>query len=328
MQGNKITHYRGDCMKTVFVVNPCAGSRKGPDSIIENIKNTSERLGAQTEVYITKSVGDAERFVREYCRDIGAARFVACGGDGTLNEVVNGAIACPDAEVGVMPLGTGNDFCRNFPDAGDFLSIEAQIEGESIPCDAIRYTSTLDGKEKVGYCVNMFNIGFDCNVADMTSRMKQKPLISGSLAYFLSIFAILIKKKGANLKIVIDGEEKHNGKLLLTSVANGRFCGGGIMSNPLASVTGGEINVNIVKNVSRLKFVSLLPSYMKGTHMSRKGIDKIICSVNCHELSVNPLDGKMRLCIDGEITDAGDVRFEIVKGAFCFVVPKKCVNRN
>lgn len=309
-------------MKTVFVVNPCAGIGKNPDALLENIKNTSERLGAKSEIYLTKSVGDAERFVREYCRDIGTARFVACGGDGTLSEVVNGAIDCRGAEIGVVPLGTGNDFCRNFPDAGDFSSIEAQILGESIPCDAIRYTSMLDGSEKVGYCVNMFNIGFDCNVADMTSRMKQKPLISGSLAYLLSIFAILIKKKGANLKIDIDGEEKHNGKLLLTSVANGCFCGGGIMSNPLASVSDGVMNVNIVKNVSRLKFISLLPSYMKGTHMSRKGIEKIICSVNCREMSVNPIGGKMRLCIDGEITDAGDVHFEMIEGAFRFVVPK------
>ena len=81
----------------------------------------------------------------------------------------------------------------------------------------------------------MFNIGFDCNVADMTAKMKKKPLISGSMAYLFSIFAILIKKKGANLKIELDDIVKYEGPLLLTSLANGCFCGGGIKSNPLYS---------------------------------------------------------------------------------------------
>ncbi len=84
----------------------------------------------------------------------------------------------------------------------------------------------------------MFNIGFDCNVADMTANMKKKPFISGSLAYLLSIFVMLIKKKGAKLLIELDGEKKYCGPLL-TSLANGSYCGGGIKSNPLVSIKDG-----------------------------------------------------------------------------------------
>ena len=107
-------------MNTVFVVNPMAGQGKKINSFIENIKAVTERLGCAGEIYLTKAVGDATVFVRNYCKNHGAARFIACGGDGTLGEVVNGAMACENSQVGVIPLGTGNDFCRNFGSENNF----------------------------------------------------------------------------------------------------------------------------------------------------------------------------------------------------------------
>lgn len=303
-------------MKTVFVVNPMAGQGKNIDALIEKIKEK-----ADIEIYITNAVGDAKSFVKEFCQNSGPARFIACGGDGTLGEVVNGAIGCSGSEVGVYPIGTGNDFKRNFENTEAFLDVEAQISGDGIPCDVICYRTELGGEEKTGYCINMFNIGFDCNVADMTANMKKKPFISGSLAYLVSIFAILIKKKGAKLRIELDGEEKHNGPLLLTSVANGKFCGGGVKSNPLASVQDGLINVNIIYNISRLNFLTKFPFYAKGTHIKLRNIQRIIYSTKCKKAVITPLDGKMRLCVDGEIFDAGKTEFEIMPGAINFVVP-------
>jgi len=312
-------------MKTVFIVNPKAGQGKGIDQFIDKIKTVSQKLGCDTEIYTTKSVGDATEFVKNYCEKYGAARFLACGGDGTLGEVVNGCVNCHDAEVGVIPLGTGNDFCRNFKTESSFSDIEAQLLGKTEKCDAIFYRSEQNGSKKSGYCINMFNIGFDCNVADMTAKMKKKPLISGSMAYFFSIFAILIKKKGANLKIELDGTERHKGQLLLTSLANGCFCGGGIKSNPLASVKDGLINVNIVYNIPRMRFLTLLPYYMKGTHMRLKNIDNVINNVTCKKVVLTPLKGNMKICIDGEIDDAGKTEFSVVHNAFNFVLPQKSV---
>ncbi len=305
-------------MKTVFIINPKAGQGKDIRRIISRIRETRAHLDRQTEVYLTTAVGDAERFVREYCKNRGAARFIACGGDGTLNEVLNGAIAFENTEVGVIPMGTGNDFCRNFANDCNFHSIAGQIIGGTVKCDAIKY---ITSEKKEGYCVNMFNIGFDCNVADMTGQMKKKPFISGSVAYFLSIFAMLIKKKGAKVKLELDGKVEHSGELLLTSIANGCYCGGGVKSNPLASVQDGFINVNIIKNVSRTKFLTLLPHYMKGTFLKLPGIEKVISSVKCKNIKLTPLDEKTRMCTDGEIADAGITEFHIVPGAFNFVVP-------
>ena len=298
-------------MDTVFIVNPKAGQGKNIDNLIEKISSK----GAKS--YITKSVGDAEIFVRNYCIKNGAARFIACGGDGTFNEVLNGASNTPDAQIGVLPMGTGNDFCRNFE--GDFRDVDAQICSTPHKVDAIRYTT--DGITRL--CANMFNIGFDCNVADLTTSMKKKPLISGSLAYFLSILAMLIKKKGADLKIEIDDDFFHEGPLLLTAISNGKFCGGGIMSNPLSEVTDGYIDINVVYNVSRCKFITLLPHYMKGTHLGLKNINKVIYNTKCKKVKLTPKGGTMRLCCDGEIQDAATVEFEIVPRAFNFVIPKK-----
>ena len=306
-------------MKTVFIVNPCAGQKNKVQMLIDNINRI---CGFDNEIYLTKSVGDATRYTSEYIKTYGPARFIACGGDGTLNEVLNGIEGSSDSEVGVIPIGTGNDFCRNFD--GSFEDVLGHINGESIRCDAIRYTTETDNGCVTGYCANMFNIGFDCNVADMTSRIKKKPLISGSMAYFVSILVNLIGKKGENLKIEIDNEVVYCGKLLLTSIANGCYCGGGIKSNPLASICDGNININIIKNVSRLRFLRLLPSYMKGTFLNIKNINEIILSTNCRRIIITPLAGKMRLCVDGEIIDAGRTQFEICPQAFRFVIPGRC----
>jgi len=297
-------------MDTVFIVNPKAGQGKNTENLIEQIK----LAGAQ--YYITKSVQDAENFVRDFCKNNGPARFIACGGDGTFNEVLNGISEFPEAEIGVLPSGTGNDFCRNFD--ADFSCIEALICGKTQKIDAIHYTT--NGITRL--CANMFNIGFDCNVADMTTSMKKKPFISGSVAYFISILAMLIRKKGADIKITIDDMDFFEGQLLLTSLANGKYCGGGIMSNPLAQVTDGYMNMNIIYNVPRWKFITLLPHYMNGTHMGLKNIDKVICNKKCKKVKITPNSKTFRICVDGEIQDAGRVEFEIVPKAFNMVIPK------
>lgn len=307
-------------MKTVFVVNPMAGKKNNIEKLVERIKESAEKLKSDVEIYKTRAVGDATGFVRNFCKQHGKARFIACGGDGTLSEVLCGAFDFEGAEVGVFPIGTGNDFVKNFD--ADFSDIEAQITSDSEKCDCIKYTtSDQNGNTGVGYCANMFNIGFDCNVVDAMESIKKNTFVSGSLAYFLGIFTTLIKKKGANLEIELDGNVKHKGKLLLTSIANGCFCGGGVKSNPTACVHDGLMNVNIINNISRLRFITLLPHYMKGTHLGLKGIDKVISNVGCKELVIRPIDGKMRLCTDGEITSAGETKFEILHDAFNFVVP-------
>lgn len=307
-------------MKTIFVINPKAGSGRKINELINKITTVSAELSADTGIYYTKAPGDATRFVKKYYHENGAARFIACGGDGTINEVAGGVIVCDGCEMGAVPVGTGNDFCRNFVGI-DFSDIKGQICGDSIKCDAIKYSTVLDGEEKVGYAVNMVNIGFDCNVADLIADIKEKTFVTGSMTYLLSILINLIKKKGANLEIIIDGEMKHKGPLLLTALANGAFCGGGVNSNPLAAVNDGFIDINIIKNITRCRFISLLPHYMKGTFLKLKNIDRYIMSLKGKRITVIPNPEKIRISNDGEIYDMGTIEFEIVPNAFSFVIP-------
>ncbi len=298
-------------METIFIINPVSGQGKNTEKLIEQIER------ADASFYVTKSAGDAENFVRSYCTEKGAARFIACGGDGTLNEVLNGISGFADAEIGVLPSGTGNDFCRNFD--CDFKDIATQVCAPTQKIDVIRYTT--NGVSKL--CANMFNIGFDCNVADFSAEMKKKPFVSGSLAYFLSILVMLIKKQGANLLIEIDGKEFYNGPLLLSSVANGKYCGGGIMSNPTSELCDGYININIIYNITRRALIPLLPRYMKGTHIHLKNIEKVIYNTKCKKVKITPNTENFRICVDGEIQDAGVVEFEILPKHINFVVPEK-----
>lgn len=308
-------------MKTVFIVNPKAGKGWNVSEFSKNIQSVADSVGAEVLIYETKAVRDAERFVREYTETKGAARFIACGGDGTLSEVLNGAISCKEAEIGVVPVGTGNDFCRNFEDC-DFHNIALQMSSETRLCDAIYYETRPQGKLQTGYCINMFNVGFDCNVAAMVADMKKKPFISGSLAYVLSIFVNLIQKKGADLTVCVDGEEVHKGPLLLNSVANGCYCGGGIKGSPVANLYDGEMDINIIKNMPRLRFLRLLPHYMKGTHLGLPGIEKLIDARRCRQLTIIPNHPTFVISCDGEIVPAGETNFQIVPEAFRFVVPK------
>ncbi len=306
-------------MKTVFVVNPKAGQGKGLDKLYSAIEAARTQFELDVLVYTTTAAGDATRFVSDYCKNNAPARFIACGGDGTANEVLNGMIGFPDCEMGILPMGTGNDFCRNFPEGGDFKDVLAQIGGSTKRCDAIR----VDTAEKTFYCMNMVNIGFDSNVAAMTVEMKKKPLISGPMAYFISIFGTLIPKKGTDLRIESEGELLHDGPLLLSSIANGRFCGGGIQSNPGASVRDGMLNINIIYDISRMQFLRLLPAYMKGSHLNIRGIERYIANLARQSITVTPNTPTALLSLDGEIASHQKLTFTAVHEAFSMVVPAK-----
>ncbi len=315
-------------MRNIFIVNPKAGQGKGDESFTKKLRQAAAHGGHELEIYTTAGVGDAEVLTAQLAEERKNGeklRIYACGGDGTLNEVLNGVLRseADKVSIGVIPIGTGNDFCRNFPEANDFMDIEAQLNAEEHRCDAIRYSGRINGTQQTRYCCNMLNVGFDCNVVDMTARMKTYPMISGSMAYLLSVFAIFAKKEGADLRIETDGQTVHDGPLLLTASANGSFYGGGVKGAPTARVDDGFMDINVVRDIKRLKFLKLFPYYAKGTHLQVEGIDSILYTAQIKKLAITPNNGSMRLCADGEITDAGRIEAETVPGAFDFLVPKK-----
>ena len=326
-------------MKHVFLINPKAGQGEATDLEAE-IKTQTELRGLtytadqkrgvlypdeyDVFIYFTKSVGDAERYVRFFCKVLEEKkeriRFYACGGDGTLNEVVNGCYGFAFAEAACIPSGTGNDYVRCYPDAGDFHDVGAQMDGTAVDSDLIRYK--VEG-ERSRYCINMFNIGLDCNVVDLTAKMKKVPMVMGSFAYYLSVLVMLIGKKGADLRVEYDDGFVYDDKLLLIAIANGIYCGGGVKGIPKAITNDGLIDVSLVKKASRRDFVHMFGKYKKGTHLEDKRAKEMFIYKKCKSLTVTPRNGEMKLCVDGEITIAGRTTFQIVPDAIRFSVPAK-----
>lgn len=331
-------------MKYLFLVNPAAGkgSQRGRrnaekhrirmESFIEQISNDADRLGCEAEIIQTAGSGDAERKAAAFAeRTKGEpARIYACGGDGTLNEVINGAYGYPDLEIGVFPIGTGNDTIRNFQDPSGrplakeaFLDPARQIKGISQPIDLLRYSGVLHGQFRTRYCVNMLNNGFDCNVVACAGRLKQKRFISGSLAYLIAVFIVFAKKQGIRLRAEADGKEISRGLVLLCAAANGCYCGGGIKGLPMAKMNDGKIELSIIRNMKRRTFLRLLPRYADGTYLESRQAEQLVIRGKYHSVSLFP-DGEESFltCADGEITDTTGIQIEAVPGALRFIVPK------
>ena len=265
-------------MKHIFIMNPASGSVSRRDRLVESINAAAEEACADHEIYFTKHQGDCRRYVGEICSKYEAesrpVRIYGCGGDGTVNEVVNGAYGYENVELGIIPMGTGNDYIRNYGEVSDFRDIRRQLAGTSVYSDAIRYRAEYKGVVTEGYCANMFNIGFDCNVVDLTARVKRWPFISGSLAYLVSVVIMLVKKKGADIRIEYSDGHVKDGKILLTAVANGCYCGGGVKGVPYCDLNDGLMDVSVINDISRNFFIRVFPSYAKGTHPEKKSMIK------------------------------------------------------
>jgi YegS/Rv2252/BmrU family lipid kinase len=310
-------------MRKIFILNPAAG-QGGASDLTQAIKKAAEALGESIELYYTQGIKDAEDYARTVCQGKlpeETVRFYACGGDGTINEVVNGSFGFPNVEIGLVPTGTGNDYVREYNTPEAFLDIEDQLKGTSVLVDVFKYSGLIDGREQSRYCANMMNIGFDANVVYRVSKLKKLPLIGGSLAYLLGIFIELIEKNGTNLKLEFDDGTGYDGKMLLVAIAIGSYCGGGIKCLPMAKANDGLLDVQVIKDATRRLFVHLLPKYMKGTHLDDKRAQKILLYKQMKKLAITPNAGTTWICVDGEMEKAGHLEIEIIPQSIRFIVP-------
>ncbi len=302
-------------MKHYFITNPAAGKKNSCEILSDSIRKACEEKGVCYEIYETKSVRDATNFVKEICEnntDGEKLRFYACGGDGTLGEVVSGAVGYPFASVGLIPKGTGNDFVRNFTDKDLFFDIAAQLDGEECNIDILSCNDM--------YAINMINIGFDCEVVKKMVKIKRWPFVPSKLAYILGILPTFITKPTVKVNASVDGEDSLKKSLLLMTIANGCYCGGGFHSNPEALLTDGKINALFVNNIKRLRFIQLVSSYKKGTHLVPENA-AILSTEDCSSLDL-VFEKTQSISVDGEIHDIdGKLHIEIVRGGLNFIVP-------
>ncbi|MGM9566755.1 MAG: diacylglycerol/lipid kinase family protein, partial [Clostridia bacterium] len=298
-------------MKHVFLMNPMAGTGKFQSGLKEKIKEAAEKQKADFEIHITSGVDDACVFTATYDETI-PARFYAIGGDGTLNETVNGILKRKGySELAVIPCGTGNDFVRTFPNEAEFLNLEKLIAAKAQPIDAFSTDAGLCG-------INMINIGIDAQTAADVHKFSR--FFPGSLAYIVSLINRFIRKIGIEMEVSVNGAPPIKGNFALTSFANGKACGGGFYAAPKADVSDGLLEITSVRKVTKLQFLQLVKGYKNGTHVddpkyasfviySRGKRAELKCTV------------PTEICIDGEIIRTDRITVEILPQAINFVIP-------
>lgn len=313
-------------MKYAFIVNPASGKGDKND-IVSNIKDIMEASSKDIAIYYTRGVKDATVLADAIAREAGDEQVVifACGGDGTVNEVANGIIGHDNAVLGVIPVGSGNDLVRELGggmnEGVKFLDLERQINGEFMKMDLIRITYMNGDVEIVSHVVNGINIGFDGNTAILANDYKTR-FKSGSVAYIMALLSCLIKKKGETLRITADGEEFHAGELLLTTVANGGYCGGGFNSCPYADLYDGVLELLLVKDIRRIDFIGLAPKYKAGRIFEVKNVDKLVKYRQAKEIIIEPMAAPtMKFAGDGEIYETGKLKIEVAKQAIWVNLP-------
>lgn len=288
-----------------MILNPSAGSVGDAEDIVA-------RLGRLpgAEIRFTKKAGAAARFARTA---IGKGReiIVAAGGDGTLNEVVNGiGENLGEACVGLIPLGTGNDFARTI---GIPTNVEAAIDlivaGTNRAVDLVRVTS-----DEVRYFVNVSAGGFSGLVDEkLTPEMKKT---WGPLAYLRGAAAALSELRAYETTLAFDNIESLRIELYNVVVANGRYIAGGTLIAPDASIDDGLLDVVLIPKRSGTELALVAAQIALGVHLSNSAI----VFRRAAKLTVNSKPG-MWFNVDGELVGNEPARFEIVPRALRFIAP-------
>lgn len=243
-------------MQHIFIINPTAGKKKSTKLLEENI----QKLDVPCEIFLTRQTGDARRIAREAAESGEAVRIYACGGDGTLNEVVNGAAGYDNAAVTNVPIGTGNDFLKIFGKEcrARFSDLDALSKGPQAAMDLIDCNGHLG--------IDIVCCGLDARIAVDKDRYKILPLVSGIGAYILALLENVIFKSIAQPTAVDCGDLHFDGETTIICVCSGRYYGGGFMPVGDNMPDDGLLEALVVRKVSRLTFFRLVGKYGAGKY--------------------------------------------------------------
>ena len=295
-------------MKYVFILNPNAGTHHA-----EDLKKELEQKYQNTvcyELYFTKGKLDATNYIKEYCKlnPTEQTCFVACGGDGTVNEVASAIIGEKTKCFAVLAYGSGNDFIKYYPNS-DFTNLNTLFSGVCTQIDAIQVNDK--------YAVNVVNSGFEAKVGSIANDIKNK---GGKNAYGRGIIKALFSARKNDIQIEVDGQIITNGKMLLCSFANGKYHGGKYKCAPYAVNDDGLMEVCLVNPISIFKFAKMLPYYKRGEHIDLKSLDK--CRVYKRAKTAKITSAKPTvLTLDGETLLGNQFFLKILDKAVNFVIP-------
>ena len=299
-------------METIIIVNPKAGNGK-TKMIWPQIEAVLKENIGSFEVKFTSNSGDASILTRQ-ALETGITRIIAVGGDGLLNEVLNGFILndvqiTEEACLSFIMTGTGCDFQRSLDISADWeIAIEnlKNAKLKKIDVGKVTYTDS-DKKKKIRYFINIASFGLS-GAVDYTIENSRFLRIFGSRLLFLfSTIKTVFTHPNQSIRYTIDGSKWNEIRTRLGVLANGRFFGGGMYVAPEAELDDGFLDLLILKEISVLKFLLHIPKIYNGTHLQ---IPEIFCQ-KVQRFNVLSKE-KVILDIDGESPGYLDANFEIL----------------
>ncbi len=305
-------------IRHLFIVNPKAGVKSPVERVTEEIRRAfilnTDRQGEKYDIVLTRGKGDATEIAARACEEnSGFTRIYACGGDGTLHEVVNGIVGKENVAVCPVPVGSGNDFIRYFDAIPKerFLDLSACIRGEEHCCDLLRCGDI--------YSLNSISAGLDAFAAMRQQKLKKLPLVTGGAAYKLALGYSFVSSMKNPIRFELDGKEVviGEGSVSLAVVGNGRWYGGGFKATPLAEIDDGMIDFLSVPALSRIEFLKYVGDYKKGDHLET--MPKVYYT-KCKKVKMLA-DEPICLQADGEIFYQKDPEIEILPRAIRLILP-------
>lgn len=292
----------------IIIANPISGSGKGKADwpIIEKILNAYD---LKFQVHFTNSKGNAIELAKEYYQK-GFRHFIAAGGDGTLNEVVNGVIEFNDPEVtiGLIPVGTGNDWVRHHGIKNDYAAAIEVIKNGKLVSHDLAKTTFFDGNKTITYYfLNMLGGGFDGEVSLKVERDKQMHK-SNMLSYYIHILGLMFTTKPFDAEYVIDGKVFRE-KVFSFAVGVCKYSGKGIKQCPAADTYDGLLDITIIKDLNRFAIIKCLLGMFSGAFVNHPRVD----TYQCKEFSIQGYDVPVEA--DGQTMYALPMKIESVPAA-------------
>lgn len=269
---------------------------------------------------VTRGPGHAKEISAACAAEGEPVRIYACGGDGTMNEVLQGAAGHDYLSVGCIPCGSGNDYIRNFGTQSDFLDLDAQLAAQSYPADLIRTPQ--------GYGIDIYAAGIDAQVANGIPKWRRVPLCGGTTAYTLSILEAICSTFRHRLYIKTDTEEME-GTYMMLAICNARMYGGGYCAAPYARMDDGMLDVVLLKPVPRLRLPGLLQGYRRGQHLSpdgqvTKAFRPYMTFFRTSTIDIQVLDQRPLITtLDGECSPQLNLHAEVAPRSIHILLPPK-----
>ncbi len=279
-------------MRHILIINPTAGKKDCTERLMAMAKRMEAKHGVSVECILTARPGHATETTRTIAQTGENVRFYVCGGDGTVNEAANGIAGISTAAMTCIPVGTGNDFLKNFGDKAPlFADAENLWGGPQFALDAIDCNGRL--------ALTIACSGFDAQVAEDVHTYGKSPMLGGQGSYIASL-AVNFFVRGLDHRwtVTIDGRA-FSGSFALAAVCNGRHYGGGFTPVPQAKLDDGLLNVLLMDKISRVAFLRYVGSYKNGEHEKFQRYAQLAAA---KEIIIESRGGEdIITCLDGEI---------------------------